>query len=783
MSSLRIAHNSRERDRTSSSSAGGGGGITNEAFAQSSVSLYKRISSTENLTSSEQQQHPQSSHQANYHHHHRQSNTSQQPQSHNRISSSTAVLTVPTTGNNNNNNNSGSAGSSSPKGSRGETTGTIANNSSPGSSGSSTTTAYYQHQLHAHPGTSELIAIKSKFEAEFRRFSLQRSDITNLDDFLKTIEHFHKLFTIPFNIFYADPVHGDLLPINNDVNFGLAISSAKPLLRLFVQRKDGSYGYFPSGFSASAKKNFLGTLLPSSSSSNSAKPRLAISAPEDFRQVSSIIDVDIVPDTCRRVRLVKHGSDKPLGFYIRDGTSVRVTAHGVEKVPGIFISRLIPGGLAESTGLLAVNDEVLEVNGIEVNGKSLDQVTDMMVANSSNLIITIRPANQRGHSTLSGSFSSNTISSSSRDGLGHHHGYHSAAQTNSLERGAQRAKKMQAPAPPMADFHNVHHPLHYGAGGNTSSAGMPAGASNHNHHHHHHHQQQQHQHFESLQRTSAHRHSASIIPAGGGGGGGGHLSHHGAHQGHHHHFHHEPSLGYHQFSGNRHSVIGGPGMGEGSHLMTGGSLSGALQGPSVLHHDDDSSDDDDEDEVRDHFTTSLVINTGSAGGEASTSTSNTQSSRPSNGGVHHNTTVIFNSTAANHQPMTISSVSLPVNRTNSSGSTTGGNGGNGGSSKAAAASAANFIRNSLRGKNGPTSAQQQQLQGPSKSFSTTTAGSGGNDARSLYAHLHHHSEAAVCQQAPPAHQSSSRSPSSSPTTTAKARASKPDTSTDDIVTL
>lgn len=55
--------------------------------------------------------------------------------------------------------------------------------------------------------------------------------------------------------------------------------------------------------------------------------------------------------------------------------------------------RLVPGGLAESTGLLGINDEVLEVNGIEVAGKSLDQVTDMMIANSSNLIITVRPAN------------------------------------------------------------------------------------------------------------------------------------------------------------------------------------------------------------------------------------------------------------------------------------------------------------------------------------------------------------------------------------------------------
>lgn len=60
--------------------------------------------------------------------------------------------------------------------------------------------------------------------------------------------------------------------------------------------------------------------------------------------------------------------------YSRDGTSVRVTPNGVERSPGIFISRLVPGGLAESTGLLGVNDEVLEVNGIDVNNKTLDQV-------------------------------------------------------------------------------------------------------------------------------------------------------------------------------------------------------------------------------------------------------------------------------------------------------------------------------------------------------------------------------------------------------------------------
>lgn len=240
---------------------------------------------------------------------------------------------------------------------------------------------------------SSRVEIKSKLEAEFRRFSLNRSELNSFEEFYNLIEKFHKLHEVPFTVCYTDPIHGDLLPINNDDNFARAVNSAWPLLRLIIQKKGESCeelnGYGTSG----KRKKFLGQyLLPSVVPKS--RPHISISLPEDFRQVSSIIDVDVVPETCRRVRLVKHGSDKPLGFYIRDGTSVRVTPHGLEKVPGIFISRLVPGGLAESTGLLAVNDEVLEVNGIEVAGKTLDQVTDMMVANSSNLIITIRPANQ-----------------------------------------------------------------------------------------------------------------------------------------------------------------------------------------------------------------------------------------------------------------------------------------------------------------------------------------------------------------------------------------------------
>ncbi|XP_051887453.1 partitioning defective 6 homolog beta-like [Pristis pectinata] len=260
----------------------------------------------------------------------------------------------------------------------------------------------------------ETVEVKSKFGAEFRRFSLDRSKPGKFEEFYGLLQHVHRIPNIDVLVGYAD-IHGDLLPINNDDNYLKAIKTANPLLRVFLQRKeDADYSAFGTD-TLTRKKNVLSNVLRPDI--NRKKPSIAISLPRDFRPVSSIIDVDILPETHRRVRLYKHGSDKPLGFYIRDGSSVRVTPHGLEKVPGIFISRLVQGGLAESTGLLAVNDEVLEVNGIEVSGKSLDQVTDMMIANSHNLIITVKPANQRNNvvriSRTSGSSGQSTDSGTS----------------------------------------------------------------------------------------------------------------------------------------------------------------------------------------------------------------------------------------------------------------------------------------------------------------------------------------------------------------------------------
>ncbi|XP_073925685.1 partitioning defective 6 homolog gamma [Castor canadensis] len=261
------------------------------------------------------------------------------------------------------------------------------------------------------------VEVKSKFGAEFRRFSLDRHKPGKFEDFYQLVVHTHHISNTEVTIGYAD-VHGDLLPINNDDNFCKAVSSANPLLRVFIQKREEADHYSFGAGTLSRKKKVLVTLRDEGLR---RRAHLDIGMPHDFRPVSSIIDVDILPETHRRVRLYRHGCEKPLGFYIRDGTSVRVTPHGLEKVPGIFISRMVPGGLAESTGLLAVNDEVLEVNGIEVAGKTLDQVTDMMIANSHNLIVTVKPANQRNNivrsSRTSGSSGQSTDSTTSHHSL------------------------------------------------------------------------------------------------------------------------------------------------------------------------------------------------------------------------------------------------------------------------------------------------------------------------------------------------------------------------------
>ena len=65
---------------------------------------------------------------------------------------------------------------------------------------------------------------------------MDKAQLKTFEEFHKHVQAIHKLQTIPFTTWYTD-MHGDLLPINNDDNFLRAVTTARPLLRVFVQRK------------------------------------------------------------------------------------------------------------------------------------------------------------------------------------------------------------------------------------------------------------------------------------------------------------------------------------------------------------------------------------------------------------------------------------------------------------------------------------------------------------------------------------------------------------------
>jgi len=45
----------------------------------------------------------------------------------------------------------------------------------------------------------------------------------------------------------------------------------------------------------------------------------------------------------------------------------------------VIIGRIVRGGVAEKSGLLHEGDEILEINGVEIRGMSINDVCDLMV--------------------------------------------------------------------------------------------------------------------------------------------------------------------------------------------------------------------------------------------------------------------------------------------------------------------------------------------------------------------------------------------------------------------
>jgi MAGUK p55 subfamily protein 5 len=45
----------------------------------------------------------------------------------------------------------------------------------------------------------------------------------------------------------------------------------------------------------------------------------------------------------------------------------------------VIVGRVVKGGIAEKSRLLHEGDEILEVNGVDLRGKSVSEVCDMLV--------------------------------------------------------------------------------------------------------------------------------------------------------------------------------------------------------------------------------------------------------------------------------------------------------------------------------------------------------------------------------------------------------------------
>uniref|UniRef100_A0A8C4QIS3 PDZ domain-containing protein n=1 Tax=Eptatretus burgeri TaxID=7764 RepID=A0A8C4QIS3_EPTBU len=214
--------------------------------------------------------------------------------------------------------------------------------------------------------------------AEFRRFSLLRAAPGSVEELWALLRALHCLRDgTTLRLQYAAP-GGELLPITNCHNYARALAATSSTstavgnpFRLFLLTDGGFLRVLYNVLFCRCLCKF---------------PVASLRGPPiDFHPLASVIDADVLPASLLRVRLYREGSSRPLGFYIVEGS-------GMGHDCGVFISRLLPSGLAACSGLLAVGDEVVEVNGVTVSGRSLDQVTAMMVANGHNLVMTVRPA-------------------------------------------------------------------------------------------------------------------------------------------------------------------------------------------------------------------------------------------------------------------------------------------------------------------------------------------------------------------------------------------------------
>ncbi|XP_064601586.1 protein PALS1-like [Liolophura sinensis] len=97
-------------------------------------------------------------------------------------------------------------------------------------------------------------------------------------------------------------------------------------------------------------------------------------------------------ETVKIVHLEK--TNEPLGATVRN------------EGENVIIGRIVKGGTAEKSGLLHEGDEILEINGIDMRGKSINEVSDMLANMSGTITFMIIPNSTQmngAHQPLTGS--------------------------------------------------------------------------------------------------------------------------------------------------------------------------------------------------------------------------------------------------------------------------------------------------------------------------------------------------------------------------------------------
>ncbi|KAK1888600.1 MAGUK p55 subfamily member 5 [Dissostichus eleginoides] len=86
-------------------------------------------------------------------------------------------------------------------------------------------------------------------------------------------------------------------------------------------------------------------------------------------------------ETVKLVRLQK-ARDTPLGATVRND------------MDSVLVSRVVKGGAAEKSGLLSEGDEILEINGISIRGKHVNEVHDLLQQMQGTLTFLLIPSSQ-----------------------------------------------------------------------------------------------------------------------------------------------------------------------------------------------------------------------------------------------------------------------------------------------------------------------------------------------------------------------------------------------------